>query len=50
MTTVLKEYTTAEQRSVVNFLLAKQLIAKDIHKEIFLFYRKEKPEDRKREE
>jgi hypothetical protein len=32
MATVLEEYTTEEQRSVVHFLWAKGLNAKDIHK------------------
>jgi hypothetical protein len=36
MTTVLEEYITEEQRSVVLFLLAKGLNAKDILKECFL--------------
>jgi hypothetical protein len=35
MATVLEECTTVEQRSVVSFLWAKGLNAKDIHKEIF---------------
>jgi hypothetical protein len=38
MATVLEEYTTEEQRSVVRFLWAKGLNAKDIHKEIFHLY------------
>jgi hypothetical protein len=38
MTTLLGEYTTEEQRSVVRFLWAKGLYAKDIHKEIFPVY------------
>jgi hypothetical protein len=32
MVTVLEEYTTKEQHSVVRFLWAKELNAKDIHK------------------
>jgi hypothetical protein len=35
MAIVLQEYTTEEQRSVVRFLWAKGLDAKDIHKEMF---------------
>jgi hypothetical protein len=35
MATVLEEYTTEEQRSVVRFLWAKGLNAKDTHKEMF---------------
>jgi hypothetical protein len=35
MVTVLEEYTTEEQHSVVRFLWTKRLNAKDIHKEIF---------------
>jgi hypothetical protein len=38
MTTVLEEYTTEEQRSVVRFLWVKGLNAKDIHKEMFPVY------------
>jgi hypothetical protein len=38
MTTMLEEYTTKEQNSVVRFLLAKGLNAKDIHKEMFPVY------------
>jgi transposase len=38
MATVLDESTTEEQRSVVRFLAAKGLNAKDIHKEMFLVY------------
>jgi hypothetical protein len=40
MATVLEEYTTEEQRSVVRFffLWAKGLNAKDIHKEVFPIY------------
>jgi hypothetical protein len=37
MSTVLEEYTAEEQRSVVRFLCAKGLNAKDIHKKCFLF-------------
>jgi hypothetical protein len=37
MATVLEECTTQEQRSVMSFLWAKGLNAKDIHKEMFLF-------------
>jgi hypothetical protein len=33
--TMLKEYTTEEQRSVVHFLWSKGLSAKDVHKEMF---------------
>jgi hypothetical protein len=36
--TVLEGYTTEEQRSVVLFLWAKGLNAKDIHKEMFPLY------------
>jgi hypothetical protein len=36
MATVLEEYTTEDQRSVVLLLWEKWLNAKDIHKEIFL--------------
>jgi hypothetical protein len=39
MLTVLEEYTTEEQRSVVRILRAKWLNAKDIHKGIFPVYR-----------
>jgi hypothetical protein len=35
MATVLEECITEEQRSVVRFLWAKGLNAKDIHKEMF---------------
>jgi hypothetical protein len=35
MVTVLKEFTTEEQRSLVRFLRAKGLNAKDILKEMF---------------
>jgi hypothetical protein len=35
MMTVLYEYATEEQRSVVSFLWTKGLNAKDIHKEMF---------------
>jgi hypothetical protein len=35
MASVLEQYTTEEQRSVVTFLWAKGLNAKDINKEIF---------------
>jgi hypothetical protein len=38
MVTVLEEYTTEEQNSVVRFLWAKGLNAKDIHKEMFPVY------------
>jgi hypothetical protein len=38
MVTVLEEYATEEQRSVVRFLWAKGLTAKDIHKEMFSVY------------
>jgi hypothetical protein len=38
MATVLDEYTTEEPRSVVCFLWAKGLDAKDIHKEMFPLY------------
>jgi hypothetical protein len=38
MVTALEECTTEEQRSVVNFLWAKGLNAKDIHKEMFPAY------------
>jgi hypothetical protein len=38
MQTVLEEYTTEEQRSVVLILRAKGLIAKDIHKYMFPLY------------
>jgi hypothetical protein len=36
MATIHEEYNTEKQRSVVRFLWAKGLIAKDIHKETFL--------------
>jgi hypothetical protein len=38
MVTVLDECCTEEQRSVVLFLWAKELDAKDIHKEMFHVY------------
>jgi hypothetical protein len=38
MATVLEEFATEEQRSLVRFLWAKGLNAKDIHKEIFPVY------------
>jgi hypothetical protein len=38
MATELEERTTGEQRSVVRFLWAKGLRAKDIHKEMFPVY------------
>jgi hypothetical protein len=38
MVTVLEECTNEEQRSVVRFLWAKGLNAKDIHKEMFPVY------------
>jgi hypothetical protein len=38
MVTVLEEYTTEMQRSVVRFLWAKGLNAEDIHKEMFPVY------------
>jgi hypothetical protein len=38
MATVLEEYTSEEQRSVVYFLWAKGLNTKGIHKEIFPVY------------
>jgi hypothetical protein len=38
MATVPEEYITEEQRSVVRFLWAKGLNAKDIHKEMFPVY------------
>jgi hypothetical protein len=38
MATVLEEYTTEDQRSVVSFLWVKEFNAKDIHKEIFPVY------------
>jgi hypothetical protein len=38
MATVLEECNTEEQRSVVRFLWAKGLIAKDTHKEMFPIY------------
>jgi hypothetical protein len=38
MVTVLEEYATKEQRSVVRFLWSKELDAKDIRKEIFPVY------------
>jgi hypothetical protein len=36
--TVLEEYTTEKQRSVMRFLWARRLNAKDIHKEMFYVY------------
>jgi hypothetical protein len=39
MATVLEKYCTEQQRSVMRFLWAKRLDAKDIHKEIFPVYR-----------
>jgi hypothetical protein len=38
MPTMLKVYATEEQRSVIRFLWAKGINAKDIHKEIFRVY------------
>jgi hypothetical protein len=38
MTTVLEECIAEERRSVVRFLLARGLDAKDIHKEMFHIY------------
>jgi hypothetical protein len=39
MATVLKECTTEERSSVVRFFMwAKELSAKDVHKEMFLVY------------
>jgi hypothetical protein len=38
MATMLEEYTTEEQRSVVRFLWAKELNAKDVHKEMLPIY------------
>jgi hypothetical protein len=38
MTTVLEQYTTEEQRSVVRILRTKGLNAKDIHKKMFPVY------------
>jgi hypothetical protein len=38
MATMLEEYTTEDQNSVVRFLWAKGLNTKDIHKEIFTVY------------
>jgi hypothetical protein len=38
MATVLEGYTTKEQHSVVLFLWAKRLSAKDVHKEMFPIY------------
>jgi hypothetical protein len=38
MATVLEECSTEEQRSVLQFLWAKGLSAKDIHKEMFRVY------------
>jgi hypothetical protein len=38
MVNLLEGYTTEEQRSVVRFLWAKGLNAKDIHEEMFLVY------------
>jgi hypothetical protein len=37
MATVFKGCTTKEQRSVVHFLWAKGINAKDIHKEMYIF-------------
>jgi transposase-like protein len=39
MATGLEEYPTKEQWSVMRFLWAKGLSAKDIHKEMFIVYR-----------
>jgi hypothetical protein len=36
MATMLEEYTTEDQSSVVQYLWAKGLNAKDIHKEVFI--------------
>jgi hypothetical protein len=38
MSTVLEDCTTEEQRSIVRFLWAKELKAKDIHKEMYPVY------------
>jgi hypothetical protein len=38
MATVLEEYATEEQRSVVRYSVGKGLSAKDIHKEMFPVY------------
>jgi hypothetical protein len=38
MVTILEKYTTKEQHSVVRFLWAKLLNAKDIHKQTFPVY------------
>jgi hypothetical protein len=38
MATMLEEFATKEQRSVVYFLWVKGLDAKDIHKEMFAVY------------
>jgi hypothetical protein len=38
MATVLQGLTTEEQRSLIRFLLAKELNAKDVHKEVFPIY------------
>jgi hypothetical protein len=38
MATLLEGYTTEEQRSLLRFMWAKGLNAKDIHKEIVLIY------------
>jgi hypothetical protein len=38
MTTMIEECTTEEQRTVVHFLWARGLPAKDIHKQIFPVY------------
>jgi hypothetical protein len=38
MATVLEEYVTEEQRSVMRFLCAKEFSVKNIHKEIFFVY------------
>jgi hypothetical protein len=41
MATMLEEYYTEEQRSVVRFLWTKGFSAKDIHKEMFRVYGRE---------
>jgi hypothetical protein len=38
MATVLEEYSTEKEHSVVRFLWARELNAKDIHQEIFPVY------------
>jgi hypothetical protein len=38
MATVLEEHTTEKQRSIVRFLWAKELNARDIHKEMYPIY------------